>query len=344
MDRLSQLKHAEILLVRSVTRVNRELLIGTPVRFIGTATSGIDHIDTEYLAERGIEFAAAPGANAIAVAEYIVACTLAYCVARHRSLGQLRLGIVGYGYVGTEVVKRARMLGIDVLINDPPRAARDGSAGYCDLGDALAADIVSLHVPLTVAGANPTLGLIGAREHSALAPDALLINTARGGVLDEPAWLRAAPSARRLVVDCWCDEPAINRSVLASAWLATPHIAGHTVEARRRATTLLAEAVAKFLGVSAAPVTPSPIKPPPIQAPATRTFESYLDALVRQCCDLSAWTLEMQRQFTPAANFDRLRRQFGVRREFASYTIRGALPDPELHAAVHGLGFQCDEP
>ena len=338
----AQLRQAEILLVRSVTHVDEALLANSPVSFVGSATAGVDHIDVDYLARRGIQFADAAGANAVAVAEYVVACCLAYCVATARSPQRLTVGIVGYGHVGTATAQRLRALGMQVLINDPPRAAREGGALYSSLVQALSADVVSLHVPLTAAGDYPTRALIGAQEIAALGPQALLINAARGGVADEAAWLAALPHRRRLALDCWCDEPEINRAVLASAWIATPHIAGHTVDARWRATHMLARAVAQFVGAAAVPsLWPEPV--PVSDLRAGLTTGASLNTLVVGCCDPLAWTAEMKRHTALEIPFDQLRRQFGVRREFASYTIRAAALDPALRAAAQALGFQFNE-
>lgn len=334
---------AEILLVRSVTRVDEALLANTPVRFVGSATAGVDHIDVDYLARRGIQFADAAGANAVAVAEYVVACCLAYCVATARAPQSLTVGIVGYGHVGTATAQRLRALGMRVLINDPPRAAREGGALYSSLAQALSADVVSLHVPLTVDGDYPTRALIGAPEIAALAPQAVLINAARGGVVDEAAWLAARPHQLRLALDCWCDEPEINRAVLASAWIATPHIAGHTIDARWRATHMLARAVAQFVGAAAVP-SPRSEYLPASDLRADHTVGASLNTLVAECCDPLAWTAEMKRHTALDIPFDQLRRQFGVRREFASYTIRAAALDPASRAAAQALGFQLNEP
>lgn len=337
----AQLKDAEILLVRSITRVNRALLANTPVRYVGSATAGIDHVDTDYLAAQHIEFAHAPGANAIAVAEYVAACCVAYCVVQQRQLAKLRIGIVGFGHVGTAVAQRLRALGMTLLINDPPRAAVEGSADYCTLDDVLAADVVSLHIPLTQSGPHPTLGMIGARELSILAPHALLINAARGRIVDELCLSRHA--ALFTVIDCWCNEPNIEDSTLAAAWIATPHIAGHTVEARVRATEMLAQALARFLAQSPAQV--GLVLPPGnvLRASGAPTLEIALHQILSQCCDLTGWTAEMKQQTTPGIVFDRLRRQYGVRREFASYTIRDAAHNTGLRTALAHLGFHCDE-
>ncbi len=338
----TQLRQAEILLVRSVTRVDQALLADSPVSFVGSATAGVDHIDVAYLARRGIQFADAAGANAVAVAEYVVACCLAYSAATARTLQRLTVGIVGYGHVGTATAQRLRALGMQVLINDPPRAAHEGGALYCSLTQALSADVVSLHVPLTAAGDYPTRALIGAPQIAALAPQALLINAARGGVVDEAAWLAARPHRRRLALDCWCDEPEINRTVLASAWIATPHIAGHTIDARWRAAHMLAHAVAQFVGAAAVPsLGPEHLSVADLKVdPATG---ASLNSLVAKCCDLLAWTAEMKRHTALGIPFDRLRRHLGVRREFASYTIRAAALDPASRAAVQALGFQLNE-
>ncbi len=340
--RRAQLRTAEVLLVRSVTAVNAALLEGTPVRFVGTATSGVDHIDAEYLAARGIQFAAAFGCNAAAVAEYVLACCLAYATERRTPLAELSVGVVGYGHAGTAVVRLLSKLGVRCLLNDPPRAAKASAQLYLPLAEVLRADIVTLHVPLTTAGPHSTRNLLGAEQFSALTSRALVINAARGGVLVEGAWANPERKQRRLALDCWLGEPQIDLALCDRCWVASPHIAGHTVDARWRATEMLARQLANFIGL---PVInnggPLPIVPHVISADEAR---DPVQGLVFAAVDPRIYTLAMRARPTSEVGeaslyFDQVRRQLGARREFSAYTVMGATLTLTQRELVAALGF-----
>ncbi|MBC7182561.1 MAG: 4-phosphoerythronate dehydrogenase, partial [Marinobacter sp.] len=182
-------RDADILLVRSVTRVNRELLEGSRVRFVGTTTIGTDHVDLDWLEQEGIQFSAAPGCNANSVAEYVLAVLSLY--AEKRGLTdwtRLSVGIVGVGNVGGELARKLEKLGFDVRLCDPPRAdlEQDGPP-FVSLAEAMTCDVVSLHTPLTREGDHPTFHMIGEPELDSLGADQLLINSGRGEVIDSVA-------------------------------------------------------------------------------------------------------------------------------------------------------------
>ncbi|MEC7377506.1 MAG: 4-phosphoerythronate dehydrogenase, partial [Pseudomonadota bacterium] len=182
----SDVEDADVLLVRSVTRVNRELLEGSRVRFVGTATIGTDHVDVSWLEEAGIRFSAAPGCNANSVAEYVLSVISLH--AEQRGLEDwtdLSVGIVGVGNVGGELARKLERLGFDVRLCDPPRAEGESSQPepgetFVTLAEALECDVVSLHTPLTRDGSYPTFHMIGSGALSALSAGQLLINAGRG--------------------------------------------------------------------------------------------------------------------------------------------------------------------
>jgi len=333
----------DILLVRSVTRVDADLLDGTPVRFVGTATAGTDHIDEPLLHARGIAFSAAPGCNARAVGEYVLACVLAHAAIRGRRPDGLSCGVIGCGHAGSAVLNLLETVGVRCLRNDPPRAAQE--AGFVTLAEALAADIVSLHVPLTAEGAYPTVGLIGAQELGVMRPGALLINAARGGIVDEAAWLRAiADGPLTAVVDCWAGEPVVAPDLLAAAWIATPHIAGHTIDARLRATRQLRDALAAWRAGHGEPVVPwqaaAEAQPGALTLSPAAGWAG-VGAAVFACCDPLRQTALMRQAMSDgeAGAFDRLRAQIGQRREFGSRPV--ALPGaaPDTAGQLQRLGF-----
>ncbi|MBI2802556.1 MAG: erythronate-4-phosphate dehydrogenase [Gammaproteobacteria bacterium] len=347
----AHLAHAEVLLVRSVTPVNAGLLAGTPVKFVGSATAGIDHIDTEYLAACGIHFAYAPGCNAVAVAEYVLACGLAYCAAVGRNLNELAVGVIGYGHVGQAVVHLLTALKVRCLLNDPPRAEVDPAIRYHTLPEVLDADIVTVHVPLNDTGPYPTRGLIDRHALSTMRPTALLINAARGGVLDERAWLSlmSAGQPRYLAVDCWQGEPRIDHATLAQAWVASPHIAGHTVDARWRATRMLADDLARFVHQPTPDSEPGPATPidHSIMLGEESGLLNKLTTVIQKICPLQTWTQALHgiagRPLNEAPRyFDQLRREFGVRREFSTYSVSSAtLASAEIQS-LKALGFNFE--
>ena len=337
----TDLTDTDALLVRSVTRVNRELLHDSPVRFVGTATAGTDHIDLQYLESRNITFASAPGCNSRAVGEYVLACVLAFAAQSRRATSDLRVGIIGCGHAGTAAQDLLEAIGVGCLRHDPPRAAREGQPGFVDFERVLHADVVSLHVPLIADGAHPTRGLLDAKALAAMPAGSLLINAARGGVVDEQA-LGAALDAGmlRAAIDCWEGEPQINLPLLDRAWVATPHIAGHSVDARRRATVQIRDALARWLGVAAAPAE-WVSAPAAMLALGTAEPLRALQAAVFHCCDPQTFT-GVVKGFEAAAlgaEFDRLRAHFGTRREFLAQPVALPQSDPDTARLLQSVGF-----
>ena len=229
IDRQSLLD-CEILIIRSRTNVNKELLEGTMVRFVGSTVAGLDHIDETYLQEKNITFASAQGCNANAVAEYVISALANLANDYSFDLSSKTLGIIGVGNVGSRLDFKAKQLGITTLLNDPPRQEIEGNEVFFDLNTALSADIVTFHTPLTFSGSYPTHNLLGSHNFDLITENTILINTARGGIIDEDLWENTKTKAN--VIDCWVDEPNINSKLQSSAYWATPHIAGHSIDAK----------------------------------------------------------------------------------------------------------------
>lgn len=333
------LADCDILLVRSVTRVDATLLADSRVRFVGTATAGIDHIDLEYLQQRGIAFAAAPGCNARAVGEYVLACVLA--LHEDEALSDLRCAVIGLGHAGSAVARLLGAAGVECVACDPPRAARESPAGFVELAAALDADVVSLHVPLTDEGLWPTRRLLGAAEIARLRPQALLINAARGGVVDESALAKALASGRlRAVLDCWCNEPAVATGLLSMASVATPHVAGHATDARARATWQLRASLAAHLAWRDLAPAPAAVLAAPLDLAGQGGFAA-LRAAVFHCIDPRAQTTIFKAETARhgAAAFDRLRAQFGVRREFSAQPVALSGGDTDTARLLQSFDF-----
>ena len=251
----SDLMDADVLLVRSITTVDEQLIGGSSIRFVGTATSGIDHIDTDYLNAAGIGFAHAKGSNANAVVEYCFSA-LAYAVVHHGfRLQHSKVGIIGVGAVGALFAARLRELGVEVHCCDPLLAEEYPERDYCSLNEALDCDVVSVHVPLTRDIPTATLGMIGAKELGRLGDGAVFINACRGLVVDESALEQVLAKRSDLVTvfDVWADEPAINTKLANSVTIATPHIAGYSVQAKLNATDILVRAFEEFFNLQAPP-------------------------------------------------------------------------------------------
>lgn len=336
---------ADVLLVRSVTRVDAQLLAGSRVRFVGTATAGVDHVDVDWLARLGIAFAAAPGCNARPVGEFVLASTLAHAAATGRDPAQLRAGIIGCGHAGGWAARLLGAVGVRYVLNDPPRARHE--TGFVALDEALDADVVTLHVPLSADGPFATRGLIGARELAAMPPGALLVNAARGGVVDEEAWRREIDSGRlHAVVDCWEGEPEVAPRLLDRAFIATPHVAGHSVEARLRATVQLREALADWAARQGRGLPHWAPADGPARDPRVLPTTDALAAAVFACCDPRAWTARMREVLRAEADaagrraaFDRLRAEFGRRREFGTVPVALPADAPDTARVLTTLGF-----
>ena len=247
--RPAQVRDADILLVRSVTRVDEGLLAGSKVRFVGSATIGFDHVDREYLEARGIGFSTAPGSNAISAAEYVISGLVVLAERAGIDLGGKTAGIIGCGNVGSRVLTRLTALGINCLVNDPPLKERGGHEDYVELDDLLQADIITAHVPLETGGSHPTLHLLDGAFLGELKPGAILINSARGPVADNRALdhLLERRSDLSVVLDVWEGEPEINTSLLEKVALGTPHIAGYSLDGKLRGTEMIYSAACRFL-------------------------------------------------------------------------------------------------
>ena len=234
----------DMLIVRSRTQVNQELLEGTQVSFVGSTVAGLDHIDESYLYKNNIVFSSAQGCNANAVAEYVISAlaNLAhdYCF----NLTEKSLGIIGVGNVGRRLNFKARQLGMTTLLNDPPREEKEGADGYVSLENALSADIVSFHTPLTNNGPYPTHNLLGSQNFNLITEDTILINAARGGIIDEAIWETINTKAN--IIDCWENEPSINLTLQKSAYWSTPHIAGHSIDAKFMGSFMIYKELCKF--------------------------------------------------------------------------------------------------
>lgn len=260
---------ADILLTRTRTRCDAALLDGSRCRFIGTATIGTDHIDLGYCSSHGITVANAPGCNAPAVAQWVLAAAKAHAKAKGTQLTRLSLGVIGAGNVGSILIRWASGLGMRVLVNDPPLMELHPEAySFSSIADiARECDIISVHTPLTHNGPHPTYHLIDAPFISLLQRKPLILNAARGPVTDTAALTDALRSGTVCAVgiDCWEEEPDIDHTLLEMAAFATPHIAGYSRQGKIRASQMILDALslhfhlARPLKAVAPDVPPTPV-------------------------------------------------------------------------------------
>lgn len=347
----AELSRADVLLVRSPTRVDENLLHGTPVKFVGSATSGIDHVDVEYLERQKIGFAFAPGSNANSVAEYVVAALFSLAEKYHFTLCGKTIGIVGVGHVGTGVAAKSRALDMRVLLNDPPRARVENSEEFLAL-DALLAecDILTVHTPLTRTGPDATLHLFDDNVFARMHPGTIFLNTARGAVVQTAALKNALGQGRveLAVLDVWEDEPCIDVELLNDVHLATPHIAGYSLDGKIRATQMLYARVCSFFGHEVKETVP-PLTAPDHSAgmldyEQDKSVESNIAAFVRRCYDIAADDRRLRKMAglpkdRRGAYFRSLRQSYPERREFFHKTIRN-VPNQETRSVLQALGFK----
>ncbi len=255
------LHETDVLLVRSVTQVNRQLLEGTPIQFVGTATIGIDHIDCDYLSEANIQFASAPGCNANSVAEYVIAALAQTQRLKSLIQDQQRLGIVGFGNVGKKLYQLACKLGIETFCYDPFVAEQSellsGNLGqnnempypeFVSWGEVINSDVISLHVPLTTDGKYPTYHLMDPVQLSRLKQGCLLINTSRGAVVDNKALYQAIFQRKiKAVLDVWESEPDLSLELRDLCEISTPHIAGYSQDGKVMGTKMLLRAFETYI-------------------------------------------------------------------------------------------------
>ena len=335
----NQLESADALIIRTVTKVNAELLANTPVRFIGTASIGTDHLDIPWLEQEGIKWASAPGCNADSAAQYTLAMIWLACKRLGRNPAGLHVGIIGRGNVGSRVQRLLNTIGATTVANDPPLADR-GESGLVSFNEALEQEIVCLHVPLTSEGPYPTLRFIDRRALARLPDGALLLNSARGNVVDGDALLPELLSGRlQAALDVWPGEPLINGRLLEKAVVATPHVAGYSNEGRRNGTLMVYRAFCDWAGEPLLANSDIPGDLPKLtigededalsNALDASCFVKHHDQAMRNLLPL---TIEQR-----AIEFDQLRRNYPYRRDFHAWQVSGS-PSESLDV-LRRLGF-----
>lgn len=339
---------ADVLLVRSVTQVDRALLEGSKVRFVGTCTIGTDHLDLEHFAQAGIRWASAPGCNARGVVDYVLGSLLTLAEIEGLPLSERRYGIVGAGQVGGRLVQVLRGLGWDVQVCDPLREAQEGG-DFVSLEHILEhCDVISLHTPLIRSGPHPTWHLFDDARLRALKPGTWLINAARGPVIDNAALGRVLLEREDLqaVLDVWEREPAVDPALAECCVIATPHIAGYSLDGRRRGTAQIYQALCGFLG-RGVEIHLDDLLPKPWLGEVSLSADTEpawaLAMLCRGVYDPRRDDSDLRRSLgvdiaRQRLAFDQLRKHYPPRREIEGVRVRIDGPAPALERIVTALG------
>ena len=338
------LQQADVLLVRSVTRVNQQLLQNTPVQFVGTATIGTDHIDQGWLKEQGISFSSAPGCNADAVAEYVISCLLMVADEQGFDLVDKVVGIVGVGNVGGRLQQRLERLGVKLLLNDPPRQDT-GCEGMVGLNQLLQdADIICMHTPLTRTGKHPSFHLLNSSNLNLLKAGAILLNAGRGPVIanrDLLVWHQQRSDVT-LLLDVWEEEPVVDRALAERVRIGSPHIAGYSLDGKIRGTWMLYNAFCKSLGLdpeAAFADCLSGLESPDVRLDGTETLSDIVHRIYHPAQDHHRFMESLSDTQEQPKRFDQLRKSYPVRREFIAAKLSGEKPSAILAGQLKALGF-----
>ena len=344
---------ADVLLVRSITQVDADLLAQSKVRFVGTATIGFDHVDIDFLRREDIGFASAPGSNANSAAEYVIGGLLEIGQRRGIELQGKSIGIIGAGNVGGRLAKKCAALGMEVCLNDPPLARQSGDSKYRPIEELFECDFITLHTPLTFEGIDKTYHLADEKFFESLKSGCVFINASRGGVVDSGA-LRAAIESGRLgavVLDVWENEPNIDVELLEMVDIGTPHIAGYSLDGKMAGMIMIYEAACEYFGVEvklgAEDFLPEPAVGNLIVDGSSGGEQDVAAGAVREVYDIVGDDAKMRRvadepEEKRGAFFDELRKNYPVRREFQNTKVVLINGSESLAGKLEGIGFEVE--
>ncbi len=322
------IKDADILIIRSVTNITKELINNTNLKFIGTATIGVDHIDFDAIKQNNIYFSDAKGCNSFAVAEYVLTAILAIADKHNLNLDGKTIGIIGYGNVGKKVKVLADAIGLIPIVNDPPLQDANFNYPFKSLNEALSCDIVTFHVPLIKDGIYKTVGLLNQDNIYQIKKDTIIINTSRGAVINNHVLLNKINTHNNLtVLDVWENEPNCLMDLVNKTEIATAHIAGYSYEGKVIGTKIIYDALCNFLNVN-------PIWQPPIFNNIVKTYnynnsqtlKQNLTQITKDIYDIYQDTSNFKHQMNlphPAKQFDLIRKYYPLRSEFPNFAIVG---------------------
>ncbi|MDR3653673.1 MAG: 4-phosphoerythronate dehydrogenase PdxB [Paludibacter sp.] len=336
-------KDADAIVTRTRTICNEKLLAGSSVKFIATATIGFDHIDTDYCQKSGIKWTNAPGCNSKSVEQYIASTLFVLAERKGWALNEKCIGVVGVGNVGSKVARICEMLGMKVLLNDPPRERAEGSEKFVSLQQVLQeADIITLHVPLNIKGEDATFHMSNELFLNSLSKKPILINSCRGEVVETNA-VKAALKAEKIsgfVCDCWENEPNIDLELLRLTEIATPHIAGYSKDGKAAGTTMSVQAINNFFGLGL-----NNWQPSGVELPTNPTIEIDGEGLSEQeiISKVILHTYDIRNDDSNfrknVALFEQLRGDYPTRREFPAFTILAKNIDEKIMRKLKQIGF-----
>ena len=337
-------KDADALITRTRTICNEALLAGSQVQVIATATIGYDHIDTAWCESHGILWENAPGCNSWSVKQYIASVLVTLAKRYGFALADKTLGVVGVGNVGRKVAAVARALGMNVLLNDPPRARREGPDAFVGLDEICAqSDIITVHVPLSKEGEDATWHLFDRERLASLRPDQILINSSRGPVVDNAALKEVLENGglKAAVLDVWEGEPVLDPALVQLLALSTPHIAGYSADGKANGTTAAIRTVARTLGLPLTTWSAQEIPAPPqaLDFTVEATGKSLQDVLTEAILHTYDVTEDSDRLRNGLDQFEKLRGDYPVRREFTAFTLRLQDGTPEMADRLSEIGF-----
>jgi erythronate-4-phosphate dehydrogenase len=338
------LKDADGLIIRTRTICNKELLEGTKVKFIATATIGFDHIDTVYCDINGIKWTNAPGCNSVSVMQYIASALIRLSMKHQFNLSEKTIGIVGHGNVGSKIARLASALGMKVLINDPP-LQRKGELPIAVSLDEIRekADIITFHVPLNKDGIDKTFHLVDNEFLNSLKPETIIINSSRGELVDGLA-LKSALINKKIkcaVLDVWENEPNIDLELLDLVNIATPHIAGYSADGKANGTAMSVQAISDFFGLGLKNWFPSniplPINPVIAIDNKGKTDMDIISQIILTTFDI----IEVDKRLRNSIEtFEKQRADYPMRREFSSYTVKFQDENQILKEKLLKIGFK----
>lgn len=338
------LKNADGLLIRTRTKCNENLLSGTNIRFIGTATIGFDHIDTQFCDKNGITWTNAPGCNSSSVQQYIAAALLKISGDNKFNLNEKTLGIIGVGNVGSKVEKLARALGMRVLLNDPPRARKEGRKDFCELNTVLSdSDILTLHVPLNETGEDKTYHLFDDNSFKKIRKGAWFINSSRGEVADASAFKTILKSGKLAgaVIDVWENEPDIDKELMNLCTITTPHIAGYSTDGKANGTAMVVNSLSKYFDLPLKNWYPGNVPAPVNPCISIDCAAMSTEQIIREAV-FNTYNIQLDNENLreSPSDFEKLRGDYPLRREFTSYTVDLKGSSEEVKKILKNLGFR----
>ncbi|WP_104041891.1 4-phosphoerythronate dehydrogenase [Vibrio hyugaensis] len=336
----------DALMIRSVTKVNAELISkANKLKFVGTATAGMDHVDQALLKEKGIFFTAAPGCNKVGVAEYAFSVMMVLSQQQGFSVFDKTVGIIGAGQVGSYLEKCLKGMGINVLINDPFKQEEGDSRSFTPLAELIErSDVITLHTPITKDGLHPTHHLIDDKVLNGLRCNQILINAARGPVVDNQALKQRLMKndGFTAALDVFEFEPEVDMELLPLLAFATPHVAGYGLEGKARGTTMIFNSYCEFLNneLRAHASDLLPTAPVPTMVLDRAWDEATLHNITQLIYDVRKDDALFRREISKPGSFDLMRKNYWDRREYSAVTLVGN--ETCNLAPLAELGFQVE--